>query len=165
MANVSSSDLVQLMERWWASSSVTTTASASIAALALAAYCYPSFTQDSKTIRHVGRLPLVTAWTFFSKRYDFLMSSFRETGSNIFKFNVLHHQVVALQGEEGRKVFFNDKSLDFTEGYRILMGGAPRLEEIDKAGEGTDDVSWFNKHLATLLRKERLADGKYTFSR
>lgn len=35
---------------------------------------------------------------------------------------LLKHSVVAVRGEVGRKAFFDDKSLDFTEGYKILMG-------------------------------------------
>jgi hypothetical protein len=33
------------------------------------------------------------------------------------------HPVVVLSGDEGRKLFFSDKSLNFIEGYRLLMGG------------------------------------------
>jgi fermentation-respiration switch protein FrsA (DUF1100 family) len=89
MSNLSSSSSTQLLAEQWTSSNVATAASVTVAALALAAYFYPSSSRDPKTIDHVGRVPLVTAWSFFSKRYDFLMTSFRETGSNIFKFNVL----------------------------------------------------------------------------
>lgn len=45
-------------------------------------------------------------------------------GGYILKLNVFlkKHDVVALRGEEARKVFFDTKSLDFIEGYKILMG-------------------------------------------
>jgi len=35
---------------------------------------------------------------------------------------MFQYQVVAMSGEEARKVFFNEKNLNFTEGYRLLMG-------------------------------------------
>ncbi len=39
----------------------------------------------------------------------------------------LQHQVVALRGEEARQAFFDSKSLNFTEGYKILLGAVRRL--------------------------------------
>ena len=35
----------------------------------------------------------------------------------------MQHNVVALRGEEARKAYFDDKSLGFSEGYKVLMGG------------------------------------------
>ena len=35
----------------------------------------------------------------------------------------VQHNVVALRGEEARKAYFDNKSLSFTEGYKVLMGG------------------------------------------
>jgi hypothetical protein len=36
---------------------------------------------------------------------------------------MFQHQVVATSGEEARKIFFNEKSLDLTQGYQLLSGG------------------------------------------
>lgn len=33
-------------------------------------------------------------------------------------------------GEEARKTFYNEKSLSFTEGYRLLMGGVSGIFEL-----------------------------------
>ncbi|TFK66690.1 hypothetical protein BDN72DRAFT_131613 [Pluteus cervinus] len=101
----------------------------------------------------------LTAWPFFTKRYDFLKSNFQKTGEAIFKFKILRYTVVAIRGEEGRKAFFDNKSLNFSEGYKILMGAAPRLSDISMSHENIENVSWFNKQLAHLLNRRRLEDG------
>ena len=41
-------------------------------------------------IRKLGGFPVVTAWTFFTKRYDFIWANFGNDPSPHFKFNVLH---------------------------------------------------------------------------
>ena len=64
-----------------------------------------------------------------------------------------------MTGEQGRKVFFNDQSLDTEEGYKILLGGVPRLIDIDIKA----DVGGFIHRILLLLRKERVADGACTF--
>jgi hypothetical protein len=95
---------------------------------------------DKGGIRKLGGFPIFTAWTFFTKRYDFIRANFESDPSPHFKFNVLQvgplsavslcpglnivqHSVVALRGEESRKAYFNNKNLSFTEGYRVLRGG------------------------------------------
>ena len=35
----------------------------------------------------------------------------------------MQHNVIALRGEKARKAYFDNKSLSFTEGYKVLMGG------------------------------------------
>ncbi|KAF8872702.1 cytochrome P450 [Infundibulicybe gibba] len=98
---------------------------------------------------------------FFTSRYDFLKSNFKTAKDEVFKFNILQHSVVAIKGEEGRKTFFDNKNLSFTEGYKVLMGAAPRLQDISTGYEEQENVTWFNKHLLMLLNRNRLADGGY----
>ena len=46
----------------------------------------------------------------------------------------MQHNVIALRGEESRKAYFDNKSLSFVEGYKVLMGGVrpPRsINEFD----------------------------------
>jgi hypothetical protein len=97
---------------------------------------------EKGAIRKLGGFPIFTAWTFFTKRYDFIWANFASDPSPHFKFNVLHvsplsfcvigpranwrsmqHNVVVLRGSEARKAYFDNKGLDFTEGYKVLMGG------------------------------------------
>ena len=74
----------------------------------------------------------------------------------------MQHRVVALTGQEARKVFFNEPTLDFYEGYKILMGGAPRLENIDKSlqTEKKPTNAEFLRRLSLILRKDVVAESE-----
>jgi len=67
-------------------------------------------------------IQLYHAWSFFQRRYDFLQSNFKRNIGKGFSFNVLHHNVVVLTGEDARQVFFSNPHLEINEGYRILSG-------------------------------------------
>jgi sterol 14-demethylase len=71
--------------------------------------------------------------------------------------------VIALTGEQSRKVFFNDNSLDMSEGYRILMGAAPSLNDIDISTDFETKRQEKIKRLLTLFRKDRVAASSYKF--
>jgi len=70
----------------------------------------------------LGGIQLYHAWNFFERRYDFLQSNFKRNLGRSFSFNVLHHTVVALTGEDARQAFYSNSQLHFDEGYKILMG-------------------------------------------
>ena len=76
-------------------------------------------------------IQLYHAWNFFGRRYDFLRSNFERNAGKSFSFNVLHHKVIALIGDDARHAFFSNPHLDFNEGYKILMGAVriPLLRE------------------------------------
>ncbi|KAG5651880.1 hypothetical protein H0H81_007074 [Sphagnurus paluster] len=103
-------------------------------------------------------LPFVSIWPFFTKRYDFMMSNFKKTGKKIFRFRLMQHRIVAVAGESARKVFFNEKGLDLEEGYGVLMGGKPKMHDIQVETADMKDLSTVTKQLVHLLRKERLAE-------
>ena len=67
-------------------------------------------------------IQLYHAWNFFERRYDFLQSGFKQNFGKSFSFNILHHNVVALTGEDARQAFYSNGHLHFDEGYKILMG-------------------------------------------
>ena len=67
-------------------------------------------------------IQLYHAWNFFQRRFDFLHSNFKRNSRRSFSFNVLHHNVVALTGEDARRAFFSSPHLSFYQGYKILMG-------------------------------------------
>ena len=71
-------------------------------------------------------IQLYHAWKFFRRRHDFLQSGFKRNPGDGFSFNVLHHNVVALAGEDARRLFFSSPDLNIDEGYGIL-GGAVRV--------------------------------------
>jgi hypothetical protein len=98
----------------------------------------------------LGYIPFWPAWTFFTRRHDFLQEGFAKVKQDLFQFNVRQvsrstrpgmrlqltldsqHTVVAMRSEAARKVFFGDNNLSFMEGYRILFGGVrpPRVSSV-----------------------------------
>jgi hypothetical protein len=52
-------------------------------------YRYLTARKEKGNIRQLGGFPVFTAWTFFTKRYDFIWSNFESDPSPHFKFNVL----------------------------------------------------------------------------
>ncbi|KDR75612.1 hypothetical protein GALMADRAFT_68731 [Galerina marginata CBS 339.88] len=117
----------------------------------------------------LGGIPIFTAWSFFRRRYDFIQDGFRESGGKTFQFKVLQHRIVSLGGESSRNVFFNTPGLSLPDGYRILMGGAPKLKDlnIQITSDGVDAQAevdeGFIKRVLSLVCKERLEDGKCKF--
>ena len=67
-----------------------------------------------------------------------------------------------MSGEENRKIFFNDRGLDLSEGYQILRGGVD-LKDINNNGSGVIGRANFIKVLLLLLRKERVNEGSSIF--
>ncbi|KZP14162.1 cytochrome P450 [Athelia psychrophila] len=118
-----------------------------------------AFSSSDKTkVEALSGFPIANAWRFFNKRWDFLQSNF-DKGHELFSFKVLQHEVVAMSGANSRKVFFHDKTLNFSEGYRLLMGTSPDMKSI-KVDAGEQEVAGFNKKLAKILRRDRIQDGK-----
>ncbi|KAF8993227.1 cytochrome P450 [Cyathus striatus] len=84
------------------------------------------FSWIRKDATELGGYSVINAWNFFSKRFDFLWGNFNKTTGNLFRFKILQYSVVAIRGDEARKAFFHDKNLNFTEGYKILVGSVRR---------------------------------------
>ncbi|KAF8879391.1 hypothetical protein BD779DRAFT_1676436 [Infundibulicybe gibba] len=137
---------------------VTTVGVASVLLLCVYILAPRSTPKSSREIKRLGGFSILTAWPFFTRRFDFLQFHFNSTKERIFRFNILHHPIVALNGEEGRKLFFDDKNLNSIEGYKVLMGAAPRLKDISLQDDKNGDVQWFNKQLLTLFHRDRLTD-------
>ena len=66
-----------------------------------------------------------------------------------------------MAGEENRKIFFNDRSLDLGEGVRFFIGSIPKLDDIKV--NFIDAPSDFIKHLSLLFRRERINEGAPSF--
>ena len=71
--------------------------------------------------------------------------------------------MIALTGEQARRLFYNDNSLDISEGYRILQGGAPRLEDINMGKDFETKRQEGIKRIHALFRKERVIESSYKF--
>ena len=84
------------------------------------------YTLNSKDEEHefpkLRGIQLYHAWNFFRERYDFLQSIFQRNAGKSFSFNVLHHNVIVLTGEDARQAFYSNSHLELYEGYKILLG-------------------------------------------
>ena len=99
-------------------------AAAALVLTATAVYYALGSNDKEREFPKLRGIQLYHAWNFFRRRHDFLESNFKKNLGKSFSFNVLHHNVVALAGEDARQVFFSDPYLNFPEGYKILMGSA-----------------------------------------
>ncbi|QRV94605.1 cytochrome P450 family protein [Ceratobasidium sp. AG-Ba] len=137
---------------------------------------------DNTQIKKLRGWPLVGQWSFFTKSVkrgmvgalyslthglyltckslDFIMNGFHQTANEpMFGFNILQHNIVAVRGEEARKVFFDRRDLSFTEGYRLLFGNGPNAKDVVEDVADLDDqgqVSVFGRRLSSILRMHRL---------
>ncbi|KAF7974039.1 hypothetical protein HWV62_13571 [Athelia sp. TMB] len=140
----------------WAASPVILAMTSAFLLIAGTIHSYKA-SNDPAKIPQLGGFSITNAWTFFTKRYEFLAAN-HARGYEMFSFNVLQHKVVAMSGVGPRHVFFHDKHLSFTEGYALLMGASPRLKDIKVDVDSTEGVSEFNKRLSKILRRDRLQD-------
>jgi sterol 14-demethylase len=61
--------------------------------------------------------PIVGALGFFTERWTFCKRASAQSATGNYSFHLGKHRVVGVSGEEGRKVFFENKQLGFSEGY------------------------------------------------
>jgi sterol 14-demethylase len=61
--------------------------------------------------------PIVGALGFFTERWTFCQRAIADSPTGNFSFHVGKHPIIGVSGEEGRKVFFDNRQLGFTEGY------------------------------------------------
>ena len=94
---------------------------AAILAVTAVYYALSSKDEEHKFPKLRG-IQLYHAWNFFEWQYDFLQSGFKRNLGKSFSFNVLHHNVIALTGEDAQQAFYSNGHLDFNEGYKILVG-------------------------------------------
>ncbi|KIM87727.1 hypothetical protein PILCRDRAFT_62967 [Piloderma croceum F 1598] len=133
----------------WLSSHVTLSGISSILLVLCTSYIYFSFFgNNANKIHKIGGFSIVNAWSFFNKRYDFLRSNFDKSGHNLFSFKILR-AIVAMSGDDARKMFFHEKGLSFAQGYRLLMGGTPRWKDISE--DELIVAAVFNKYLLKIF--------------
>ncbi|KDQ18008.1 hypothetical protein BOTBODRAFT_155012 [Botryobasidium botryosum FD-172 SS1] len=132
--------------------------SAALSAGVLAVLYYQLAAQKSDGFNHLPGIPLIGSWDFFTKRSDFVrLAIAANKNGGISKFKLLNHNVVVVTQEQGRRFFFGDKNLNFQEGYAVLWGGAPKVEDAVKRNQSqAEQRSYFNKRVISLLRRDRL---------
>ncbi|KAF2157541.1 cytochrome P450 [Myriangium duriaei CBS 260.36] len=99
--------------------------------------------------------PMIGSWDFWTRRIDFHRENFLKSDTGHFSFMVGSKPVVAVSGEEGRKVFFESAKLDLTLGYQALFAGAP-----DRRPKGDDEVEvknrmHFVKRMTNLVKRDQ----------
>ena len=106
--------------------------------------------------------PILGSLQFFTERWDFFHRAILRSRTGNFSFYAGQWPVVALAGDQGRRVFFEDKRLGFAEGYSTLLGGAPSAQGDDtvfqdgRGGEASFGT-YFNKRLVHTVRPAQLA--------
>lgn len=62
------------------------------------------------------------AWNFFQRRHDFLRSNFKRNSGQSFSFDVNSHKIIAVTGEDARRVVYSDPRMDLSKGFKVLVG-------------------------------------------
>ena len=115
---------------------------AAVILVTAAAYLVFGSSDDGHDFPKLRGIQLYHAWNFFQRRFDFVHSNFKQNSGKSFSFNVLHHNVVALTGEDARRAFFSNSHLSFYQGYKILMGAVRIFLPPLATGRFTDpDIS------------------------
>jgi len=102
--------------------------------------------------------PIIGSLGFFNRRWDFVRESASKTNTHNFTFFAGQYPIVALTGEPSRKLFFEHRGLDFTEGYAALLGGGLPPQK-DVTNEETDFGGYFQKRLIAMLKGPVLKAG------
>ena len=76
----------------------------------------PGFSKLAPKI-YLENLPVVGTLAFFSKRWQFFTDAAAFSATGQWAFHIGKYRVVGLSGPDGRKVFFENKLLDFAKGY------------------------------------------------
>lgn len=100
--------------------------------------------------------PITGPWGFWTERWDWYRRRRDQSETGNFSFHAGPNTIVALTGEEGRKLFFESRELSFADGYAVLFGVAPPTEKYDDRKGAEEDVSnHFSRRLAFLLKNEQ----------
>ncbi|KDQ08916.1 hypothetical protein BOTBODRAFT_165277 [Botryobasidium botryosum FD-172 SS1] len=108
---------------------------------------------------HIRGTPFFGSLTFYTKRQEFLLNALalNYTTRRFSKFKLFHNNVIIATGEEARKIFFSEKEFSFGEGYSLLMGGVPKVDDVvARSVTKKEQSDHFRKRLVTILRKENV---------
>ncbi|KAA1467260.1 cytochrome P450 [Dentipellis sp. KUC8613] len=127
------------------------------ALLSFLVYVLPLWPEDDdKGVMLSGRLPFSIA-PYFQRRFDFLHWGFEYTKQRIYRFRLLTNSVMVVSGDQGRMDFFNAKSLDLHEGFRVLSGALPFVQGVT-VDLRQRRIAQIYKRLAAVQKTERLTE-------
>ncbi|TIC90210.1 Obtusifoliol 14-alpha demethylase [Colletotrichum higginsianum] len=115
----------------------------------------PSFPRNAP--RLLKGYPVLGTPRFFSERGNFLSEGRRFAASGNWSFYFGKMRIVGLSGDEGRRLFFESRDLDFTKGYGALFNATPRIDVSKDRSSGDDFGAKFNWNLVKLLRRDVLS--------
>ncbi|KAI1740604.1 cytochrome P450 6A1 [Xylaria scruposa] len=99
-----------------------------------------------------GDWPILGALEFYyGRRSDFMKEALRDTKTGNFSFYIGKKQLIGVSGEEGRKLFFESKELNFPQAFAELLTGQPQAPSHEEQ-DGFSQV--FQKALIPLMKKE-----------
>jgi sterol 14-demethylase len=100
--------------------------------------------------------PLIGSISFFQERWFFWQRATSRSNTGNFTFWAGQHPVVGMSGAEGRKIFLDDKRLNFAEGYGALLAGSVTPSK-DGTNEGENKfAAYITRRLTELLRGPHL---------
>jgi hypothetical protein len=79
---------------------------------------------------------------------------------HLIQVTISQHRVVAVSGPNGRKLFFNNPSLNMQEGYKIFLTGVPDIDDVQPAEASENTASSFLKRVHFVLQKDRIVEGE-----
>lgn len=103
----------------------------------------------------IDNYPVTGPWGFWTERWDWYRRRRDQSKTGNFSFHAGPNTIVALTGEEGRKLFFESRELGFAEGYAVLFGSAPQTEQYDTEKGAEDVANHFARRLAVLLKNDQ----------
>ncbi|KAI0193553.1 cytochrome P450 6A1 [Xylaria flabelliformis] len=99
-----------------------------------------------------GDWPILGALEFYyGRRADFMKDALRDSKTGNFSFYIGKKQLIGVSGEEGRKLFFESKDLNFPQAFAELLTGQPQAPTADNQ-DGFSQT--FQKALIPLMKKE-----------
>lgn len=102
-------------------------------------------------------IPILGSLGFFTRRWDFYRTSRDESSTGSFSFWVGKLPVIGLAGDGGRKTFFEERGLDFGQGYGALFGQGPTSTSSDNVSldqEFSGPGGYFQRRIVRMLKKE-----------
>jgi cytochrome P450 len=134
-----------------------------IASAVLYLFYRPPFPKNAPPLAR-DTLPILGSMKFFTQRWDFIRDASALSKSGHFSFYAGQWPVVAVRGEEGRKIFFESKALGFAEGYGALLQGSPPVKEennplAEDRAYKKDFSAYFSKRIIAMLKGNQLKSG------
>lgn len=124
----------------------------------IVAFPFAYSSTPTQRIDVLGGLSIIHAWNFFSHQYDFIHARFKKNDNKMFRFNILKHRMTVLSGLEARKAFFNEQSFDLLQGYGLMLGSMPDLDDLSIETDGGEKDGEFVRRNLAILGKDRIKD-------